>query len=173
MNLSNSEEWRGNSEEVISKNPSHLRSRDFWWPGRFARSLSRRHALGLAKRPPEVWHRLRRPSFSNLVLCFAKIKKQAPSDTCFFIGDPDEIRTRVTAVKGRCLRPLDHRAVLVAAEGVEPTTLRVWTECSSQLSYAAILSTTNIVVLVYTFYGEMSRVFSNIFSLSLFFYLKD
>ena len=26
-------------------------------------------------------------------------------------GDPDEIRTRVTAVKGRCLRPLDHRAV--------------------------------------------------------------
>ena len=25
-------------------------------------------------------------------------------------GDPDEIRTRVTAVKGRCLRPLDHRA---------------------------------------------------------------
>ncbi len=26
-------------------------------------------------------------------------------------GDPDENRTRVTAVKGRCLRPLDHRAV--------------------------------------------------------------
>ena len=32
-------------------------------------------------------------------------------DKCgFFSGDPDEIRTRVTAVKGRCLRPLDHRA---------------------------------------------------------------
>ena len=30
---------------------------------------------------------------------------------CFFSGDPDEIRTRVTAVKGRCLRPLDHRAL--------------------------------------------------------------
>ena len=28
----------------------------------------------------------------------------------FFVGDPDGIRTRVTAVKGRCLRPLDHRA---------------------------------------------------------------
>ena len=27
---------------------------------------------------------------------------------CF--GDPYEIRTRVTAVKGRCLRPLDQRA---------------------------------------------------------------
>ena len=25
-------------------------------------------------------------------------------------GDPDEIRTRVAAVKGRSLRPLDHRA---------------------------------------------------------------
>ena len=29
----------------------------------------------------------------------------------FLFGDPDGIRTRVTAVKGRCLRPLDHRAV--------------------------------------------------------------
>ena len=29
----------------------------------------------------------------------------------FIFGDPDGIRTRVTAVKGRCLRPLDHRAV--------------------------------------------------------------
>ena len=28
-----------------------------------------------------------------------------------FSGDPDGIRTRVTAVKGRCLRPLDHRAI--------------------------------------------------------------
>ena len=28
---------------------------------------------------------------------------------------------------------------LVAAQGFEPRTLRVWTECSSQLSYAALL----------------------------------
>ena len=34
--------------------------------------------------------------------------------------------------------PLDHRALLVAGVGFEPTTLRVWTECSSQLSYPAI-----------------------------------
>ena len=27
-------------------------------------------------------------------------------------GDPTGIRTRVTAVKGRCLEPLDHRAIL-------------------------------------------------------------
>ena len=40
-------------------------------------------------------------------------------------GDPDGIRTRVTAVKGRCLRPLDHRAEVVAVVGLEPTTLRV------------------------------------------------
>ncbi len=43
----------------------------------------------------------------------------------FFVGDPDGIRTRVTAVKGRCLRPLDHRAEVVAVVGLEPTTLRV------------------------------------------------
>ena len=40
-------------------------------------------------------------------------------------GDPDGIRTRVTAVKGRCLRPLDHRAKMVAVIGFEPMTLRV------------------------------------------------
>ena len=28
-----------------------------------------------------------------------------------YIGDPTGVRTRVTAVKGRCLRPLDHRAI--------------------------------------------------------------
>ena len=47
------------------------------------------------------------------------------SDTGYY-GDPDEIRTRVTAVKGRCLRPLDQRAeLLVAVIGFEPMTLRV------------------------------------------------
>ena len=44
---------------------------------------------------------------------------------CYYFGDPDGIRTRVTAVKGRCLRPLDHRAVVVAVIGLEPMTLRV------------------------------------------------
>ena len=38
-----------------------------------------------------------------------KIKGHRKSSVLLF-GDPDEIRTRVTAVKGRCLRPLDHRA---------------------------------------------------------------
>ena len=28
-------------------------------------------------------------------------------------GDPEGIRTPVTAVKGRCLRPLDHGAIIV------------------------------------------------------------
>ena len=51
-------------------------------------------------------------------------KKSTCSCKCFF-GDPDEIRTRVTAVKGRCLRPLDHRAEMVAVIGFEPMTLRV------------------------------------------------
>ena len=39
-------------------------------------------------------------------------------------GDPDENRTRVTAVKGRCLNRLT-TGPLVAEIGLEPTTLRV------------------------------------------------
>ncbi len=39
------------------------------------------------------------------------IKQKPPLNKDGFVcGDPDGIRTRVTAVKGRCLRPLDHRA---------------------------------------------------------------
>lgn len=35
-------------------------------------------------------------------------KKHSPLGECFFvIGDPSENRTRVTAVRGRCPRPLD------------------------------------------------------------------
>ena len=54
-------------------------------------------------------------------------KQKEKSRFCdsFLFGDPDGIRTRVTAVKGRCLRPLDHRAILVAVIGLEPMTLRV------------------------------------------------
>ena len=33
-----------------------------------------------------------------------------PAALTDFYGDPTGIRTRVTAVKGRCLRPLDHGA---------------------------------------------------------------
>ena len=54
-----------------------------------------------------------------------KIKKIALQKKCYLFGDPYEIRTRVTAVKGRCLRPLDQRAELVAVIGFEPMTLRV------------------------------------------------
>ena len=63
-----------------------------------------------------------------------------PTNAALF-GDPYETRTRVTAVKGRCLRPLDQGAVfigisrnlsfvrsyrfVVAAVRFEPTTCRV------------------------------------------------
>ena len=40
-------------------------------------------------------------------------------------GDPDEIRTRETAVKGRCLNRLTTGPYMVAAIGFEPMTLRV------------------------------------------------
>ena len=43
----------------------------------------------------------------------------------FLFGDPYENRTRVAAVKGRCLRPLDQGAGLVAAVRFELTTDRV------------------------------------------------
>ena len=54
-------------------------------------------------------------------------KKNTNEKFVFFQdGDPTEVRTRVTAVKGRCLRPLDHRAVfcfyLVEVTGLEPVT---------------------------------------------------
>jgi hypothetical protein len=39
--------------------------------------------------------------------------------------DPYGIRTRVTAVKGRCLNHLTNGPIEVAAEGIEPTTSRV------------------------------------------------
>ena len=40
-------------------------------------------------------------------------------------GDPYENRTRVTAVKGRCLNLLTNGPYMVAAVGFEPTTCRV------------------------------------------------
>ena len=54
------------------------------------------------------------------------IKKEQPRKLrgCSFTYDPYGIRTRVTAVKGRCLNHLTN-GPLVAAEGVEPTTFRV------------------------------------------------
>ncbi len=40
-----------------------------------------------------------------------KIKKTTVIN-CRFVGDPSEIRTRVTAVKGRCPRPLDDGVIV-------------------------------------------------------------
>ena len=37
-----------------------------------------------------------------------------------YIGDPRGIRTLVAGVRGRSLRPLDHRAGLVHHQGLEP-----------------------------------------------------
>ena len=52
-------------------------------------------------------------------------KKHAICVLLIFYGDPDENRTRVTAVKGRCLNRLTTGPYLVAATGLEPVTFRV------------------------------------------------
>ncbi len=46
----------------------------------------------------------------SVVMCFVK----KPPNGGFLFGDPSEIRTRVTAVKGRCPRPLDDRVKKVS-----------------------------------------------------------
>ena len=60
----------------------------------------------------------------------AQQKKHLTCVRCFFFravpfGDPYENRTRDTAVKGRCLNLLTNGPNMVAANGLEPSTLRV------------------------------------------------
>ena len=52
-------------------------------------------------------------------------KNNRPTERLCDCGDPTETRTRVTAVKGRCLNRLTMGPILVAAVGFEPTTCRV------------------------------------------------
>ena len=59
------------------------------------------------------------------------------------IGGPCRTRTYDPPVMSRMLWPTELRVQLtkmVAGVGLEPTTFRVWTGCSSQLSYPAIFS---------------------------------
>ena len=62
--------------------------------------------------------------FDSLISTNRNTKKKAPAFLQVLCGDPDENRTRVTAVKGRCLNRLT-TGPLVAEIGLEPTTLRV------------------------------------------------
>jgi hypothetical protein len=54
-------------------------------------------------------------------------KRRFALQTDVFTYDPYGIRTRVTAVKGRCLNHLTNGPLLkgIAAEGIEPPTSRV------------------------------------------------
>ena len=62
------------------------------------------------------------------------------------------------------------RLCLVAAPGFEPGTLRVWTECSSQLSYAAMYCLNSRAILTEVF--AVVNIFFALFSfLSDFFFL--
>ena len=67
--------------------------------------------------------------------------------------DPAGIRTRVTAVKGRCLRPLDHRATLrtllrpemVGVKGFEPPAPCSQSTCATRLRYTPKVSSSVLV----------------------------
>ena len=48
---------------------------------------------------------------SNSLKALENKEKAAILQAAICIGDPNEIRTRVTAVKGRCPRPLDDGTV--------------------------------------------------------------
>ena len=73
-----------------------------------------------------------------------RFSRPDPSATWVFLhmifktGGPCRTRTYDRAVMSRWLWPTELRVPLVAREGFEPPTVRVWTECSSQLSYLAI-----------------------------------
>ncbi len=54
-----------------------------------------------------------------------------PAELILHIGDPYGIRTRVTAVKGRCLNRLTNGPKLAPQVGFEPTTYRLTAGCST------------------------------------------
>ena len=57
-------------------------------------------------RPPFACSRTRPHEFKSLSGSL-QLQKKPPLRRLFYSGDPNEIRTRVTAVRGRCPRPLD------------------------------------------------------------------
>ncbi len=68
----------------------------------------------------------------HLLLCDAHEEKKKSHNHKFFLqlwdfcfGDSYGNRTRVTAVKGRCLSRLTNEPYVVAEVGFEPTTIRV------------------------------------------------
>ena len=81
------------------------------------------HLLSTQKNRPLIVFKRWTAEFDSLVAESKKIRSTQKSTS--YSGDPDENRTRVTAVKGRCLDRLTTGPYLVAAVGLEPTTFRV------------------------------------------------
>ena len=98
---------------------------------------------------PAMFNKWRRNWDSNPGASFPtyRFSRPDPSTTWVFlrvkfIGGPCRTRTYDPPVMSRMLWPTELRvqlAKLVAGVGLEPTAFRVWTGCSSQLSYPANL----------------------------------
>ena len=78
------------------------------------------------------------PMGSSTLLKLPIQKNLSQGEAFFVLVIPTGFEPILPPWKGDVLtiRPWGH--ILVAANGFEPLTCRVWTECSSQLSYAAI-----------------------------------
>ncbi len=63
----------------------------------------------------------------------------------YTIGDPTGIRTRVTAVKGRCLRPLDHGAGWSGWRDSNPRPLAPKASALAKLRYIPLNLTNRII----------------------------
>ena len=88
---------------------------------RLARTRRQKRSTGAFSSEP-----LRGSPSCSIPVLFRESKSTGPFGPVLLDGDPDENRTRVTAVKGRCLSRLTTGPdILVAGGGFEPSTPRV------------------------------------------------
>ena len=103
------------------------------FPGRFQPSIVSTDELNYRVRDGNGWTLIaKNTDYLNSTSRFSS------SMTLSYHGDPYEIRTRVAGVRGRSLRPLDQRAILmVHHHGLEPWTPWLRVRCSTNWANGA------------------------------------